>query len=95
MPFKKGQSGNPNGRRKGAVNKTTAAMKEWALDMFESEEWRKSARSRMLAGKAPHLEAHIINVLLPKTDKLEVGGEAGGPIQIIYKLRADAGNRTQ
>jgi hypothetical protein len=28
MPFKKGQSGNPKGRRKGAANKVTGAAKD-------------------------------------------------------------------
>ena len=29
MPFKKGQSGNPNGRPRGAKNKATNELREW------------------------------------------------------------------
>lgn len=41
-------------------------MKEWALEFFESPEWRQSAKSRILEGKAPHLETHVLAVLMPK-----------------------------
>jgi hypothetical protein len=67
------------GRVKGTPNKATREMKEWAADLFQSEEWRASAMERIIAGKAPHLEAHVLQVLMPKTDhhagtiRLEVG----------------------
>jgi hypothetical protein len=49
-------------------------MKEWARELMESKEWRDSAKRRILAGRAPHLEAHICQVLMPKTDKLDASG---------------------
>jgi hypothetical protein len=57
------------------VSKITREMKEWASDLFRSQEWRESAKSRILEGKAPHLEAHIFQVLMPKTDKVSVSVE--------------------
>ena len=56
------------GRTKGTPNRTTREMREWASELFHSAEWRASAAERILSGKAPHLEAHICQVLLPKTD---------------------------
>ena len=76
------RGGSP-GRPKGIGNKITEAMKEWASDLFASEAWRTSAKKRILAGRAPHLESHIIATLLPKTEKVEHSGPDGGPIHTI------------
>ena len=46
-------------------------MRRPASALFGSPEWRASATKRIIAGKAPHLEAHCMQVLLPKTDKRE------------------------
>ena len=82
------------GRPKGSKNKATVEMKAWAREMFESDEWRNSARNRILAGKAPHLEAHVMACLMPRPkEQYEVSGPEGGPIrQIInnYVLKANA-----
>jgi len=37
MPFEKGKSGNPEGRKKGAVGKTTQAIKEIYVQILENE----------------------------------------------------------
>jgi len=60
------------GRPKGVPNKATREMKAWARELFESEHWRVSAAKRIIEGKAPHLEAHCLQVLMPKTDKTDV-----------------------
>jgi hypothetical protein len=64
------RGGSP-GRPKGVPNKATRQMKEWATELFESPEWRASAAQRIIDGKAPHLEAHCLQVLMPKTDKTD------------------------
>ena len=60
------------GRPKGVPNRVTREMKAWAKELFESDEWRLSAAKRIVAGKAPHLEAHCLQVLMPKTVAVDV-----------------------
>jgi len=51
-------------------------MKVWASELFKSPEWQDSARTRIIEGKAPHLEAHCLQVLMPKTDKTQISAAA-------------------
>jgi len=53
----KGQSGNPAGRRPGSLNQTTLEIKAAAKALIEDPEYRISLRQRLVAGKAPHMEA--------------------------------------
>ena len=45
------------GRPKGLPNIATREHKEFCRQFLESEDYRRSAMKRMLAGKAPHLES--------------------------------------
>jgi len=65
-------------------------MKEWASDLFKSEAWRESARKRIIAGKAPHLEAHCLQVLMPKTDKTDLTTNGEAIKQIVNNYVAPA-----
>jgi hypothetical protein len=56
VPYQPGQSGNREGRPKGALNKATREAKEFAEKFLCSPAYRKSARERVLAGEANHLE---------------------------------------
>lgn len=38
MPFKKGTSGNINGRGKGTPNKVTATVRNWLADMIQNNQ---------------------------------------------------------
>jgi hypothetical protein len=53
-PFKKGNPGG--GHPKGVPNKATQEIKEFARHFLQSETYRRSAKRRILAGKAPQLE---------------------------------------
>lgn len=63
------------GRPKGVPNKITQAAKDFALAVLDDPEWQASAKARMIAGRAPHLEAHLIAVVVPKTDRTTHDGE--------------------
>ncbi len=66
MPFQKGKSGNPAGKRKGTLSRITKAHREWASEFLSSPEYRASAEERILSGKAPHLEAIIVQQITGK-----------------------------
>lgn len=88
MPFKKGQSGNPAGKPKGTLNKATAEVRGWLEKLMTSKKYRESAERRIVAGKAPHLEGYALQLIGGKpTEHVEVSGEGGGPVTVIYKLR--------
>ncbi len=79
--FKKGEGGRP----KGAINKVTKAHKEWAHDLLTSEEWRKSARQRIVEGKAPHLETLILQQVTGKPkDVVEVNTPRPVLIDLVH-----------
>ena len=62
MPFKKGQSGNPAGRKKGEKNKVTNDVKKWLLDLFNTQS--KTLKTDLKAMK-PRERWEIIAKILP------------------------------
>ena len=48
MPFKKGQSGNPKGRKPGVPNKASLPWKELAVDICQSPEHQAALRAACL-----------------------------------------------
>lgn len=85
MPFKPGRSGNPGGRPRGATNKATRDIKQWCQKFLASPEYVDSARERVLAGEAPHLETlwHHYGFGKPK-DVIKHEGEMPA-FTVIYK----------
>lgn len=62
--FKKGVSGNPAGRPKGAISACTAEMRALARRLtIDDPEWIESAQRRMKAGEANHLETYFTQLL--------------------------------
>jgi len=75
-PFAPGQSGNPNGRPKGAKDKQPRAIMEFLREVANSVEYQESAKARMLEGKAPHLEVYMLQKVNGKpTERVHVSGE--------------------
>jgi hypothetical protein len=79
MAFKKGVSGNPNGRGKGTPNKTTAELKEIItrvvgnqLDMLEDD--LKKIRKESPA-RAAEIYMKMVDYVLPKQTKIDIEGQ--------------------
>jgi hypothetical protein len=67
-PFKKGQSGNPNGRPKGSRNRATVAM-EVLLD-GEAEGLARKAVEMAMSGDTTALRLCMERILPPRKDRL-------------------------
>lgn len=80
MAFKKGQSGNPNGRKPGAPNKTTQAAKDAiaqaATDLGGAE------RLVAWAKEDPQNERVFWGTIYPKLLPLNIGGDKDNPLVI-------------
>lgn len=76
MPvFRKGQSGNPNGRKRGSENKTTAAVKSAIESAFEG--LGGAARLQAWAQSDPQNERIFYSQILVKLLPLQVTGNDG------------------
>lgn len=59
--FQKGQSGNPEGRKKGTRNRAAVEIKEAARNIVESPSYLASLKARLKAGDAPHMESLLFH----------------------------------
>lgn len=66
--FKKGQSGNPNGRPKGALNKTTLACQE--LLQGEAEAITRKAINMALQGDMTAIKLCMERIIAPRREPL-------------------------
>lgn len=97
MPFKKGQSGNPNGRKAGAVNKTTAAAKS-AIETA-AEGLGGAKRLQEWAQSDPLNERVFWSQIYTKLLPLQIGSDPDAPlipaaVSFVFKQKADSENRT-
>jgi hypothetical protein len=87
MAFVKGKSGNPNGRKKGIPNKSTAEIKEIItrvvgnqLDMLEDD--LKKIRKESPA-RAAEIYMKMVDYVLPKQSKIELEGELNHRVEKV------------
>jgi hypothetical protein len=96
MTFKVGQSGNPAGRPKGALHKTTVdvrqAIARFAQDNVEQMgEWLNAVED---PAKRLDLYLRAIEYHIPKLGRTEISGPGGSAIQLeqIQRLIVDPAN---
>ena len=97
MAFKKGVSGNKNGRPKGSPNKTTAEIKEIItrivgnqLEHIEKdlEKIRKSDPA-----EAMRLSSKFIDYVLPKQTRMEIEGELSHKVdKLVIEIKKNEQN---
>lgn len=79
MAFKKGQSGNPNGRKKGVGNKTTEEFKTKLNDLLEQSAPKMAKWLEEIAAESPEKAFDILSKFAeyvhPKLARTEVKQE--------------------
>lgn len=85
MGFKRGEGGRP----RGALNKATREIKQFAQDFLESDEYVRSMKRRVLAGRAPHLETLLHHYGYGKPKEIVQFDGAVPP----FVLKLDAGDQ--
>jgi hypothetical protein len=99
MAFKKGESGNPNGRKKGIPNKSTAEIKEIITrivgNQLEHIEKDLDKIRKTDPAEAMRLSSKFIDYVLPKQTKMEIEGELTHKVEkVIIEIRKNDSKHT-
>lgn len=84
--FAKGQSGNPAGRPKGALNKTTRAVKEFLAELCDDPNVQTAVKGRILKGDAVAFFRALEHVAGKPKENIDVN--VTGLVQIEQRLAA-------
>lgn len=85
MAFKKGQSGNPKGKKPGTLNKVTVALKDAILQAAENAggEGGLVGYLQAQAGANPSAFMALVGKVLP----MQVSGDKDNPVQAVIEIR--------
>ena len=92
MAFKKGISGNPNGRKKGTPNKTTAEIKEIITrivgNQLEHIEKDLDKIRKTDPAEAMRLSSKFIDYVIPKQTKIDLEGDLTHKVEkVIIEIK--------
>ena len=60
MPFQKGKSGNPAGRKKGIPDKVSAEVRQLARGLFDGSYWKRTKDQLAKGELAPQIHAKLL-----------------------------------
>ena len=96
MPFKKGESGNPKGKKKGTPNKKTAEARELFLNTLEGQVENIEDAFQKVLEKSPEkyldLLSKYMQYFIPKKTEQDIKAEVSGTFdfnEAIKRLRGD------
>lgn len=83
MPFVKGQSGNPKGRKPGTLTKTTVDVREAIAAFAQANVHQMGVWLNDIEDPAKRMDLYLraIEYHIPKIGRVEVTGKDGGPVQ--------------
>ena len=88
--WKPGQSGNPNGRPKGASNRSTVKIKEAFHDLMENNLDNISLWLAQVAAKDPQkaldLTLKLSEFVIPKLARQEIVGQDGQDLKVSFNF---------
>jgi hypothetical protein len=91
MAFKPGQSGNPKGKPKGTLSKTTIDVRQAIAVFAQANVGNMTAWLLEVEDPAKRLDLYLraIEYHLPKLGRLEHTGAEGGPIELIAQWQSE------
>lgn len=98
MAFRKGVSGNPNGRKKGTPNKTTAEIKEIITrivgNQLEHIERDLDIIRKKDPAEAMRLSSKFIDYVIPKQTRMELEGELTHKVEkVVIEIKKNNDNK--
>ncbi|MEF2156402.1 DUF5681 domain-containing protein [Luteimonas sp. FXH3W] len=93
--FKKGTSGNPNGRPKGSVNKSTTEFRQTVQQLLDDNRENVGKWLETVAADDPYKALQVLNSLAeyaaPKLSRTELSGDSENPLSVVTRVELIGG----